>query len=739
MIEKKFATVVVEIPINYGFDYFLPENLRDKVDVGSRVWVPFGRKTVTGYVVSFSDKASYKKTKAIIDTVEDYPLLNKNIIKLADFIADYYLCPIGLVFKCILPKAVRKVIRREKYVYYVELLKTRKELDFYIEIAPAKAIRQKEVIILLKGYNKGQWISAENLFSEKIDQSVLKALEKKEIIVVHKEKFKFDDADEYIQSKPLKLTKEQKNAYDGIVSLADSKKFGAALLYGVTGSGKTEVYLQAIDYVINQGRQAIVIVPEISLTPQTIERFKARFGQMVAVLHSRLSDGERYYNWKRIKTGDAKIVVGPRSAVFAPFSDLGIIVVDEEHERCYKQEDSPKYHARDVSVIRAKYEKAVCVLGSATPAMESYYNALKEKYLLFNLSARVENSKMPSINVVDMREEVKQNAKTGFFSRKLLEKLSDRIEKAEQSIIFLNKRGYARILMCVDCGHVFECKACSISLTYHKKAGRLLCHMCGYSIGIPGICPECRSTMLKFSGFGTQKIEAALNAVFPDASVGRMDADTTSKKGAHQKILDRFRTGKIDILIGTQMIAKGLDFPNVTLVGIVSADSTLHIPDFRAGENTFQLLTQVAGRAGRGEIPGEVVIQTFTPEHPVIELAVQNDYIEFYNNEIEERKILKYPPFAKCINVTITGEDERFTADTANKLAGLLSGHVKDFIKLGPVPAPVEKVKNKFRWHILLKGKSIVVMRKRLQLSLEALTAKEIKHVIVDIDPQMMS
>lgn len=738
-MNKQFVKVVVEIPITYGFDYSLPESLRDKVDVGSRVWVPFGRKTVTGYVVSFSKEPSYSKTKEVIDVVEDYPLLNKNIIKLAEFIADYYMCPIGLVFKCILPKAVRKVTRREKYVYYAELLKTRKELDFYIEIAPAKAIRQKEVLILLKGYNKGQWISATNLFDEKVDMTVLKALEKKEIIAVHKEKFRFDDEDEYIRSKPLVLTKEQKSAYDGIKKIVDEKKFGSVLLYGVTGSGKTEVYLQSIDYVIKQGKQAIVIVPEISLTPQTIERFKARFGQMVAVLHSRLSDGERYYNWRKIKTGEAKIVVGPRSAVFAPFSDLGMIVVDEEHERCYKQEDSPKYNARDVSVIRAKYENAVCVLGSATPCLESYDNALKGKYELFNLSARVEKSNMPSIAVVDMREEIKENPKTGFFSRKLLEKLSDRIAKAEQSIIFLNKRGYARILMCMDCGHVFECNHCSISLTYHKKVARLLCHMCGYNIHIPGYCPTCKSTMLKFSGFGTQKIEAALNAVFPDASVGRMDADTTSGKGAHQKILDRFRTGKIDILIGTQMIAKGLDFPNVTLVGIVSADSTLHIPDFRAGENTFQLLTQVSGRAGRGEIPGEVIIQTFTPDHPVIQLAVRNDYVEFFNFEIEDRKLLKYPPFAKCINISISGEDESFTSKTANKLAGLLSGYAKDFIKLGPVPAPVERLKNKFRWHILLKGKSVVVMRKQLQVALKELNRKELSHVIVDIDPQMMS
>jgi primosomal protein N' (replication factor Y) len=465
-------------------------------------------------------------------------------------------------------------------------------------------------------------------------------------------------------------------------------KTSTFLLHGVTGSGKTEVYLQAIAHALEKGQGAIVLVPEISLTPQTVERFKARFSSgplrtLVAVLHSHLSAGERHDEWHKIRQGRARIAIGARSAIFAPVDPLGLIIVDEEHEHSYKQEEAPRYHARDVAVVRGQMEGAVVVLGSATPSMESFYNAQRGKYQLLELTLRVDDQKMPVVRVVDMRAEGRKQKGIPIFSHQLKEAITQRLERHEQTILFLNRRGYSTSLLCPQCGYVASCPNCSVSLTFHRRAAKLLCHICGHSATAPTVCPEpkCRNPAIRYSGLGTEKVEDTLTKLFPHARITRMDSDTLKKKDDYRRILGDFRSGKIDVLVGTQMIAKGLHFPNVTLVGIIYADLSLHIPDFRAGERTFQLLTQVAGRAGRGDVEGEVFVQAFTPFHPAIQFARRHDFIGFYEQEIEFREQLKYPPLARIALLTLRGRNEDKVRLSAEHVRGELE-------KLLPKRAP---------------------------------------------------
>jgi len=477
------------------------------------------------------------------------------------------------------------------------------------------------------------------------------------------------------------------------------------LLHGVTGSGKTEVYLQAIDHALSQGKGAIVLVPEISLTPQTIERFRSRFGDTIAVLHSHLSSGERHDEWHRIHEGTARIVVGARSAVFAPVANLGLIVVDEEHEHTYKQEEMPRYHARDVAVMRGHFEKCAVLLGSATPALESFANAKNGKYQLVEMMSRVDHRAMPHMRIVDMRQEAERTGRLSIFSRDLVDAVRKRLDKAEQVMLFLNRRGYASSLVCPKCGLVAKCNDCSIAMTYHRHDETLKCHICGAIQAVPDRCPGCQDPAFKFAGIGTQRVEVAVGKIFPSARIARMDADATRGKDSHRRILNEFKTGKIDILVGTQMIAKGLDFPNVTLIGVLNADMSLHMPDFRASERTFQLLTQVAGRAGRGEIPGEVIVQTSTPFHQAIQAARRLDYDGFCDQENEFRRELSYPPFGHLVCVGIKGMDQVKVTKAAEQFAAqlqpLLSGQV---IVSGPAPAPLEKAKGQFRHQIMLRA-----------------------------------
>ncbi|MGB9603301.1 MAG: replication restart helicase PriA, partial [Limisphaerales bacterium] len=547
------------------------------------------------------------------------------------------------------------------------------------------------------------------------------------------------------------------------------------LLNGVTGSGKTEIYLQAIACALEKGKGAIVLVPEISLTPQTVERFKARFSHgklqtSVAVLHSHLSEGERHDQWHRIREGRAKIVIGARSAIFAPVDPLGLIIVDEEHEHSYKQEEAPRYNARDVAVVRGQMEGAVVVLGSATPSLESYYNAKRGKYILLNLPNRADDKKMPLVRVIDLRSAAHPDRGVPIFSPQLKEAILQRLEKKEQIILFLNRRGYSTSLQCPICGYVARCQNCSVALTYHRQYEKLLCHICGYEQTAPSICPneKCKNPQIRFAGFGTQKIEEALKRYFPKATIARMDSDTMQRKDDYRHILSEFRTGKIDIIIGTQMIAKGLHFPNVTLVGIIYADLALHLPDFRAGERTFQLVTQVAGRAGRGDVEGEVIVQSFTPYHPAIQFARRHDYEGFYEEEIRFRSQLHYPPISRVALITFRGQNEdkvkyfanyfrdeflRFLGINSDSTVIIRAGEkyketaqdnskdksqrrvFDDLIIAGPAPAPILKIQSYYRYHIMLRTKKMLALSRKISAFLQQLKPLKDVSIVVDIDP----
>ena len=540
---------------------------------------------------------------------------------------------------------------------------------------------------------------------------------------------------------PLSLNTHQATALEAIreaISSAGALSHRIFLLHGVTGSGKTEVYMQAIAAVLESGKGAIVLVPEIALTPQTVSRFVGRFGSQVAVLHSRLSDGERYDQWHRLRTGQANIVVGPRSAVFAPIPNLGIIVIDEEHETTYKQADaSPRYHAREVAIKRSKIANCPVVLGSATPSLESFHHAQRGAYHLLSLPSRIADIKMPPVQIVDMREELKRGNRT-IFSRELRATIEDRLAKKEQIILFLNRRGYSTYVFCRTCGYVERCSNCSISLTFHFETKQMVCHHCGDERPTSKACPRCGSMYFRYFGLGTEKVEQEIIKAFPEAKVKRMDTDSTTRKDAHQKILDAFKAREIDILLGTQMIAKGLDFPNVTLVGVISADTALNLPDFRTGERAFNLLTQVAGRSGRGKAGGEVIIQTYTPEHYAIQAAQGHDYHRFYQEEVEYRKELLYPPVSHAATILLRGEVEEEVIQEANVLLGhleLIQADQFPAVEIrGPVPAPLAKIKGKFRWHFLLRSKSVENLRGLIRQALDATPPMSID-LIVDIDP----
>jgi primosomal protein N' (replication factor Y) len=517
----------------------------------------------------------------------------------------------------------------------------------------------------------------------------------------------------------------------------------------VTGSGKTEVYLQAIAHALEQGQGAIVLVPEISLTPQTVERFKARFSSgklqtLVAVLHSHLSAGERHDEWHKIRQGRARIVIGARSAIFAPVDPLGLIIVDEEHEHSYKQEEAPRYHARDVAVVRGQMEGAVVVLGSATPSLESFYNVKKGKYALLEMPTRADHKKMPVVRVVDMRAEGRKQKGTPIFSEQLKEAITQRLERREQTMLFLNRRGYSTSLQCPKCGYVAECPNCSVSLTYHRAKQKLCCHICGHDAPAPNVCPDakCRNPAIRYAGLGTEKVEATLAKLFPHARVSRMDSDALKRKDDFRRILGDFKTGKIDVLVGTQMIAKGLHFENVTLVGVIYADLSLHMPDFRAGERTFQLLTQVAGRAGRGDVEGEVFVQAFTPFHPAIQFARRHDFAGFYEQEMEFREQLQYPPISRVALLTLKGRNEekvRLTAEHARRELEKSLAALREVLIAGPAPAPLARAETFYRYQLMLRTRQMPKLSQALTKFVETVSLPEDVNLAVDIDPVNLS
>src|SRR5438445_557670 len=609
MMKPSYVRVIIDRAIHRELDYLVPETLSERISVGSRVRVPFRDKSALATVVATLAQSEAEGIRPIEAVVGDIPVLSEELLELGNWMSTYYCCPIETVMRSLLPQVIRRAEIGWKKQLFVQ--PARKIDNEEIEQLRRRAPRQAELLEAISQLDAP--ISAAQLLRKmSLDNQTLRALVKRGFAELREQAVVRDPHgdEQFIATSNLELNEEQVLALKQITAALDSP--GSArpiLLHGVTGSGKTEIYLQAIPATLARGRSAIVLVPEISLTPQTVERFKGRFAEAqdaVAVLHSHLSEGERHDEWHKIHSGRARIVIGARSAVFAPLKNLGLIIVDEEHETTYKQEEAPRYHARDVAVVRAKIEKCAVVLGSATPSLESYHNATTGKYELLTLTQRVDDQRMPLIRIVDLRQERRKEKIAPILSEKLSQAIADRLQKREQTILFLNRRGFSTSLLCSNCGEARECPNCSVALTFHRHMARLSCHLCGHTSAVPKKCPACAKDALIYAGFGTEKVESTVSALFPKANVRRMDADSMTRKEAYRETLRNFRAGKIDILVGTQMIAKGLHFPNVTLVGIINADLALHLPDFRAGERTFQLLTQVAGRAGRGEPPGEV-------------------------------------------------------------------------------------------------------------------------------------
>ena len=741
---QSIAKIVVDLALDREFDYRIPSALAGAVQIGSRVAVPFGKRTAQGYVVGLAEESTFPHLKEIGEVIGKKPLLGDKVLELTRWMGKYYCCPVELCVKCALPEVVRKAKISWKERQFVKRSKISPE-----DLAKLRkrAPKQARILDVLQ--------KSEGMFVFKLvkladtDAGTVKKLAEKGYVQMSEQVDERDPfgGEVFLPTAPLVLTPEQKQALDLCKAAIDEAAANGGpdahptkpiLIHWVTGSGKTEVYLQAIEYALHQGKDSIVLVPEISLTPQTVERFRARFqDQQITVLHSHLSAGERHDQWHKIRDGQSHIVIGARSAVFAPVQALGLIVIDEEHETSYKQEEAPRYSARDIAVMRAKIERAAVVLGSATPSLESFYNARRGRYTLSSLPSRVDNQKMPIMRIIDMRQEVIRQKGLYVLSRKLRDAIHARLEKHEQVMLFLNRRGYATHMFCPKCGYVANCPNCSVSLTYHRKAAQLLCHLCGFVGGVPKNCPECRDPAIRYAGMGTEKVESAIQKTFPKARVQRMDSDMMTRKSLYREILNAFRVGKIDILVGTQMIAKGLHFPNVTLVGIIYADMALHLPDFRASERTFQLLVQVAGRAGRGDVEGEVVVQTFTPHKEAIQFARQHDFIGFYEQEIELREQLQYPPATRMICVTVRSRQE----DKAKFVAEVVAKEIqKQTMKLKVVmgaatPAPLAKVQNQYRYQVILRSGRIMPLVEAVNKVMTTTKMPDGVAASVDVDP----
>jgi primosomal protein N' (replication factor Y) (superfamily II helicase) len=745
MTKPIYVRVIIDRAIHRELDYAVPEGLMERVGVGSRVRVPFRDKSALATVVAVTQQSEAKGIRPIEAVVGEAPILSEQLLELGRWISVYYCCPIETVMRSLLPQVIRRAEIGWKKQLFVQ--SGRKLDNEELEKLRRRAPRQAELlesILRLEAPTRASHL----LRQTSLDNQTLRALAKRGLVELREEAVVRDPhADEqFIATSNLTLNQEQTHALKEITQTLDSpEKSRPILLHGVTGSGKTEIYLQGIRAALDRERTAIVLVPEISLTPQTVERFKSRFADMqdaVAVLHSHLSEGERHDEWHKIHSGRARIVIGARSAVFAPLKNLGLIVVDEEHETTYKQEEAPRYHARDVAIVRAKIEKCVAVLGSATPSLESYHNAAIGKYRLVTLTQRIDEKQMPLMRIVDLRQERRKEKAATILSEKLRAAIADRMEKREQTILFLNRRGFSTSLLCSNCGEARDCPNCSVALTFHRHpavAGRLSCHLCGHTAAVPKKCPACGKDALIYAGFGTERVEATVSQIFPKAVVRRMDADSMTRKEAYRETLRNFRTRNIDILVGTQMIAKGLHFPNVTLVGIINADLALHLPDFRAGERTFQLLTQVAGRAGRGETSGEVFVQTYTPFSPSIQFARHHDFAGYFQQELEFRERCDFPPFKHAMLITVRSAHEgraKLSAETLKRR--LKEALPEEFILGDATPAPLEKLQGQFRFHILIRGEAIMRLSRLVRETHDKLPFPEDVTVTVDVDPYQL-
>jgi primosomal protein N' (replication factor Y) len=748
MMKLNYVRVIIDRAIQREFDYSVPETLADRIDIGSRVRVPFRDKSALATVLATLEQSDAKGIRPIEALVGEAPAISESLLELAKWMSAYYCCPLETVMRSLLPQVIRRAeVGWKKQLLIQPLTKIENSeagVADKIDNLRKRAPRQAELFDAIVRLEKPT-PAAELLRKTSFDNQTLRALVKRGLIKLREETVERDPhADEqFVATRNLELNAEQALGLNKITdALAAPERAKPILLHGVTGSGKTEIYLQAIRVALERGRSAIVLVPEISLTPQTVERFKSRFAEMhevVAVLHSHLSQGERHDEWHKIHSGRARIVIGARSAVFAPLKDVGLIIVDEEHETTYKQEEAPRYHARDVAVVRAKIEKCAVVLGSATPSLESYHNATTGKYELLALTQRVDDQRMPLMRIVDLRQERRKEKIAPILSEKLSQAIADRLEKREQTILFLNRRGFSTSLLCSNCGEARNCPNCSVALTFHRHMARLSCHLCGHTAAVPKKCPACGKDALIYAGFGTEKVESTVSHLFPKANVRRMDADSMTRKEAYVETLRNFRTGKIDILVGTQMIAKGLHFPNVTLVGIINADLALHLPDFRAGERTFQLLTQVAGRAGRGETPGEVFVQTYTPFSPSIQFARHHDFAGYFQQELEFRERCDFPPFKHAVLITVRSAHEGRAKLSAETLVRRLKESLgSEFILGDATPAPLEKLQGQFRFHVLLRGEAIMRLSRLVRETLDKLPIPEDVLATVDVDPYQL-
>lgn len=698
-MEYKYAGIVVNnesIMVDRLFTYKIPAELGGIIQIGHRVKVPFGRgdKLIDGFVLELMEDLEEKipYLKSIKTICDEFPLFKESDLYLINTIKQRYLATYLDCIKLIIPTGITKGVRKKT----ADLLYVKSPLEGkfckspYIEIYDS--VKNKAGV-----YTKA---ALSNNFGYSL--SSINTLIKHDILTTEETVIDRLDSRQYNMYSAKILNDEQQRVVKSILS-KDSGKF---LLHGVTGSGKTEVYLHLVDRMLAEGKDSIVLVPEISLTPQMVERFKGRFGNNISVFHSKMSDGERFDEWMRIKKGITKIVIGARSALFLPLENLGIIIIDEEHENSYKSESNPKYDAREVAEYIAQRKGCKLVLGTATPSLDSYYRSKLGELELLEIKNRVDNAKLPGMTLVDMREELANNNRS-IFSSKLHRAINETLNRGEQIILFLNRRGFSNFVSCRKCGFVYKCKQCDITLTYHREDNLMHCHYCGYKEPTQSKCPKCSSKYIKYFGIGTERVEEEVKKYFPQAKTLRMDMDTTRRKNSYIDIYESFKKGEAQILIGTQMIAKGLDFPNVTLVGVLAADLTLNLPDYKAAERTFQLLTQVSGRAGRSNKPGEVIIQTYTPDHYSIQFSLTNDYNGFYNEEINIRESMNYPPFREIININLSSDKENLLVNTIKSLGLKIKELLKDYKEismLGPCPCAISKIKDMYRWQIILKG-----------------------------------
>lgn len=732
---RRFAAVVVDIAIDKPLDYGIPEMWLSHAKRGSCVKVSVKGKERKGYIIEIKPEAETAKVSPLLEVKEE-GALSEDLLKLALWISKYYMTPLFQVFQMMVPASVRNTSAKEQYVVSLTQSKeiTRNLCKELREISHSQA-RVLEVMLT----TKKNILLTELLDKAEVSKSPVETLQKKGILSLEKMRlFRSPlSQEEYFSTPPKSLTETQKEVLKSIQDNLEKEKFSTFLLHGVTGSGKTEIYLQAIEKALHLGKGAIMLVPEISLTVQTIERFRSRFEGYIAILHHKLSDGERFDEWERIRKNEAKIVIGARSALFSPVHNLGLILIDEEHDHAYKQsEKMPCYHARDLACVRGQITQSTVVLGSATPSLESYHNTKIGKYILLNLPNRITHN-TSSIHLIDMKKEYEKVKGFTMFSELLIEGIKKRLTMGEQAILFLNRRGYHTTCLCEKCSYIFKCPSCDLALTYHFNDNTLSCHLCDFRLfPSPKTCTQCgHDETLKFKGVGTELIERSLHALFPEIRTLRIDSDTTRHKGSYENLFRQFRTGKADVLIGTQMIAKGLHFPSVTLVSILNSDSTLHIPDFRSSENVFQLITQVAGRAGRGELPGEVIIQTLMPENTTIQLALKQDYEAFFENEMKSRGIFNFPPHARFLKFLFEGEDSSLTEKKAQEFRKALISKLPNTYKIHPVlPSGHPKIKNIYRFQFLLRGAASFALQREILTLRKTSFLSPIK-LTIDVDP----